>query len=298
MKEIAKTILRVFKELDVPLNPASRLFKQIDVYLDPKGILPQIIPPDHPLMPTAVEAERDLKQIGFALRQLLPIVPREEMRARLRRVVSDNVLPQDNPEQSAGRDAQCELFVAALCASARLDPVFDESPDIRCKLPGQTFGVAVKRIKSPSERFDEAFKKATRVGAGQIARSQLPGIIVADVSQSRNPTNWWVPMEVSDFQFNLAWRNAMDWFEDRFKPWLLERTRGKNVRGLILIDHIPRCLPKGEWCLELRAWPVNLWLRDHHKRRHSEFELFYTRFNSVISDGGGNPTASSGSSKA
>jgi len=108
----------------------------------------------------------------------------------LRRLVGDKVLPQDDPDQSPGRDAQCELFVAALCLKAGLKPVFNESPDVRCEMHNQIFGVAVKRIKAQPERFDRRFEQRMRQAARQIANSGLPGIIAADISQSLNPTNW------------------------------------------------------------------------------------------------------------
>jgi hypothetical protein len=284
MKSIAATILREFEGLGVKLDPASRLAKQINVYLDPKGTLPQIIDPAHPLLKTAVEAHRDLNQVAFALTQLLPVVPRDEMKKQLRRLVVDNVLPQDNPERSPGRDAQCELFVAALCVRARLDPVFDESPDLRCKLANQVFGVAIKRIKAPPERFVDRFKERMREAAEQVAKSQLPGIIVTDISQSLNPTNWWVPIEFSDSKFDYAWSVEMTQLKGKFEKPLLDWTRGKNVRGVILIDHILRCPPTGAWRMELRCSSISLC--PFNQRRRREFELFETQFARAISDPG------------
>jgi hypothetical protein len=284
MKNAAEIILRGFKEADVGIHPLSRLGRQIDVYLDAKGTLPQILEPDHELFQTAVEAKRDLSQIAFALTQLLPIVPKEELRKRLRLLVADNVLPQENPERSPGRDAQCELLVAALCARAGLHAVFNESPDIRCRLSNLTFGVAVKRIKSPPERFGDRFKEHVRKAADQIERSQLPGIIVADISQSLNPTNWRVPIEVSDAEFDAAWSTEKLRFKSRFETPLLEWTEGKNVRGVILIDTILRSDRTRGWFLELSGSSIHLCPFNERQRR--EFESFDARFRKAILDPG------------
>jgi hypothetical protein len=280
MKHIAEIILRGFKELDVILNRASRLGKQINVYLDPKGILPQIIEPDHDAFQTAVEAKRDLSQVAFSLTQLLPVIPKDEIRKRLRRLVSDNVLPQDNPERSPGRDAQFELLVAALCVRAQLDPVFDESPDLRCKLSDETFGLAVKRIKSPPERFDEGLQATIRKAADQIERSCLPGIIIIDVSQSLNPSNWRVPLEIADAQFDAVWGANKLGFKARFGSRLLKWTEGKHVLGVILIDTILRSHPTRGWLLELFGSSMDLC--PFNERRRRQFASFDSRFAQAI----------------
>jgi len=276
MQKRATFIIQTFQQLEVTLNPASRLAQQVDVFLDRKQILPRFIEPDHPLFQVAIEAHRDLSQITFSLNELLPFVPRKELKTRLRRLVQDNVLPQDSPTRSPGRDAQCELFVAALCAKAQLQPVFDESPDIRCILAKQALGVAVKRIKSPPEHFDDRFEQRMREAAEQVEKSGVPGIIVTDVSQSLNPTNWRIPIQVSDSEFDAAWRAEMVRLKTRFEKPLQEWTRGRNVRGVILIDHKIRCSPMKVWQMELYSSPLNLSVVNQRRRR--EFELFYDHF--------------------
>src|SRR5436189_5188364 len=102
MKKRAALILAAFNDLGVRLHPSSRIAQQLDTYLDPRGILPQFIEPDHQLFPTIVEAQRDLNQIAFALGQLMPVVPKEEIKLRLYRMVQEHVLPKDNPTKSPG----------------------------------------------------------------------------------------------------------------------------------------------------------------------------------------------------
>jgi hypothetical protein len=272
--------MRTYEQFGVPLNRCSRLGKQIDVYLDEKGTLPQVLEPEHELFDTAVEANRDLNQIAFALMQLAPRIPREEMGARLRKLLVDNVLPQDDPDHSPGRDAQCELFVAGLCVKAGFEPVFNESPDIRCNLASQTIGVAVKRIKAPPERFNRRFEQRVREASRQIVNSGLPGVIVADISRSFNPTNWRVPLEVSDSKFDFAWGADTNRLIDRYTPQLLEWTRAKPVRGIILIDHVVRCHQTEGWRMELSGRSLNLC--PFNERRRREFQEFDRRFMGAV----------------
>jgi hypothetical protein len=280
MVNFAKIILRGFEETGVKLPTTSRLARQIDAYLDPKGKLPQILEPDHALFQTAVEAKRDLPQVAFALRQLLPVIPREELKKRLNSLIDDKVLPQENPERSPGRDAQLELFVAALCMRARLDPVFDESPDIRCKLAGQSVGVAVKRIKSTPKRFAHSLKDHVRKAAAQIEKSGLPGIITADISQSLNPTNWRVPQEMSDASFDSACNARVRSFRSQFERQLPDWTEGKGVLGVIFIDSILRSHGTRGWTFEL--FPSSMHLCPFNARRRRLFESFDAQFRRAV----------------
>jgi len=201
----------------------------------------------------------------------------------MHKVVGDSVLPQYNSENSPGRDVQCELFVGVLCARARLAPIFQE-PDLYCTLTNQTVGVAIKRLKAPPDLFDERFKERICNARDQIEKSMLPGVIVADVSQSLNPTGWRVPLEVSDSKFDAVWQTQRDRLKTRVESRLLEWTRGKSVRGVILLNHILRCRPTREWCMELFGSSINL--SAFNQRRRREFERFSTLFGNACCNPG------------
>ena len=282
MKNVIELIKSRLDELGFHLNPTSRLGKQINVYVDPKGTLPQILEPNHELFQTAVEGERDLKQVAYALKHLVGFPP-EELRKRLRLMVADAVLPQDSPQDSPGRDAQFELFVAAACVKGGLVTVFDEKPDLRCDFSGISLGVAIKRIKAPPETFENRLQQRVREAGRQIEESGIPGVIVADISQSLNPTNWRIPLEVNDARFDAAVRSNWKSFRSRFEHSLTVWTKGKPVRGIVLLDHVLRSLPNDVWRLELSFW--SKCLSPHNQRRRREFE----RFDTCISEALMNP---------
>jgi len=86
-----------------------------------EGTTPQFIPTDHPQFEIAREAVRDLLQLGFIFDELIPKYVPVDMKGRLKRVADDPALPQDNLQDSRGRDMQWELFVGAMCAKAGME---------------------------------------------------------------------------------------------------------------------------------------------------------------------------------
>ena len=275
MKRIAARVLRELAELGVRVDPSSRIAQQANSYLDPKGILPQIIEPDHCLFQTTLEAMRDLKQIAYILQRLRDAVPQGVLAARLKRLVEDNVLPQDTRGNSFGRDVQCELFVAALCQQARLFAELHESPDVRCRIGRQTLGLAVKRIKSV-DHFEERFEQHFRKAVVQIVESRLPGIVVVDISRSGNPANWRVPPNVSSEQLYCGVGSVMDRVEVRFRQHMLHWVKGSTVHGFILLDHHVRQDAIGGWGQDLICRCYNLCPYNRSKRKC--FEAFAASF--------------------
>src|SRR5262245_51039241 len=102
---------------------------------------------DDPDFPAALEAERDLQHLGFAFDQMHAHRDKPKFRALVKRLLKDSVLPQDNRENSPGRDAQFELYLAAICQKAGLLPVDCAEPDVTCTVEGAKFGIAAKRLK-------------------------------------------------------------------------------------------------------------------------------------------------------
>lgn len=98
--------------------------------------------------------------------------------------MNDSVLPQQDRENSPGRDAQFELYLAAICQNAGLLPVDYEEPDVTCTVEGTKFGIAAKRLKRLSQ-----IKNRIRKAADQIKNANLPGIIALDLSFARNQGN-------------------------------------------------------------------------------------------------------------
>jgi len=94
----------------------------------------------------ACEALRDFLPLAYTFDQLMPAVPADELRPRARALVKDNVLPTAGSQDTPGRDVQSELYFAAVCQAAGLQPALAE-PDIDVRQGGQRYGLAVKRLK-------------------------------------------------------------------------------------------------------------------------------------------------------
>jgi hypothetical protein len=191
------------------------------------------------------------------------------MKPLLRKVIADSALPKHDSHRSAGRDAQCELHVAAICEKAGMAPELAE-PDICCSVDGIRYGIAVKRVKSESQ-IEKHIRKASR----QIELAELPGHIAMDVSMAFNPQNQRV-VGVSDAELarahQLATRRFGDAWFGRMKQWV----RGRDVRSVILLDHFVRQHPVEGW--GLNSFTRFIPLSPDNQRRRREFDAFQRRF--------------------
>jgi hypothetical protein len=143
-----------------------------------------LIAPSDPEFELALEAERDMQLLGFVFEQPNPCSALPTFISLVRRMLEDSGLPQDSGAETPGRDAQFELFVAAVCQSAGLEPVGYEEPDVICSLDGVRYAIAAKRVKSLGS-LDKRVKKA----AEQIQRASLPGIIAVETCVLLNRNN-------------------------------------------------------------------------------------------------------------
>src|SRR6266852_6764371 len=109
--ENAAFVIAAVRALGIEPRPESRLMQMHRILTEAPGI----IQPDAPAFATALEAERDMQLLGFVFDQQNPHRDRSDFRSLVKRMLSDSVLPQDNREESKGRNSQFELFVAAIC---------------------------------------------------------------------------------------------------------------------------------------------------------------------------------------
>ena len=78
--------------------------------------------------PIALESMRDMQHLGFVFEQLRTQRTDPEFLAIVKRVLKDSALPQQDLEESPGRDKQFELYLAAICQNAGLLPVACTNP--------------------------------------------------------------------------------------------------------------------------------------------------------------------------
>ncbi len=271
--ETATFVLECIQARGINPDPASRITQMCRMLSTPDGSPTAIIKPtNRKSFAIAREALRDVRQLGFIFDYLLQESLGDAGDRRIRNMLHDSVLPQDDLTLSRGRDTQCELFVAAICEKAGLHPIFDESPDIRCKVRAEAIGIAVKRIKS-----DRKVRKNIREAAKQIRRSGIPGVICADVSFAYNQENKPVmePMTVQAYRrvHDEALRGKVDQFHRELNE---ELVRACGVCGLILHDHQIRLDPVDGW--ELDSMYMDISTSPHNQRRRRLFRAFCKQY--------------------
>ena len=151
-------------------------------------------------------------------------------------------------------------------------PEFVEPPDVVCQLGGNHYGLAVKRLQS-LDRFEERFSKCCK----QIENSKIPGYAVMDLSLAVNPGNRPISASIDDHDMHGL---TSKWCQETFVPkheWMKKTQRGREVRGLIILLHFIKYVPKeGIWGLYSYTWGYSL-SPDNQKRRR-EFSAFFNRF--------------------
>jgi hypothetical protein len=206
---------------------SSRLKRMHDLYHSGLGT----IEPDHPDYETALEGERDIQLLAFAFDQLAHAESTDAYRRLLKKLVSDSVLPQNDRDESPGRDAAFEIYVAAVCWAAKLLPVAFEEPDVTCSLDGNKYAFAAKRLKSVLK-----LRKRVSKAAKQINRTSLPGIVVLDVGLAFNPSNHRLGrMHDSVFAVEYQTNFRATWSEHDSE--IQEAIARANVLGIIVHDY-------------------------------------------------------------
>jgi hypothetical protein len=265
--ENAEFVIRSVKALGLEPNPTSRLMQMHQVLTGANGI----ITPDHPDFEAAVEAERDMQVFAFVFDQV-PAHPNDTGFHRLiRTALKDSLLPQDDRTRSKGRDAQFELFVAAVCQSSGMLPVVREEPDVTCVVQRIKFGIAAKRVKSVA-----SLEKRVRDAADQVRRTRLPGIIALDTCVALNRENQRITVPIPEEEFWRRYKQGVYHFIGEYHDRVQELVRGKGVLGLAIHDHQIRFQPNGEWTLE--SMTIHVSTARENQRRNREFATFARQY--------------------
>lgn len=265
--ENAAYVIEQLRELGFEANPGSRLMRMHKVWQRGPH---KFGTPDFWI---ALESDRDMLQLGFVLEQLGAYGDKTAFVEVVRRMLSDSVLSQHDRKRSPGRDAQFELYLAAVCQKAGMLPVGYEEPDVTCTVAGVSFGIAAKRIKS----LQQAGKRI-KEAADQIADHKRPGIIALDISIGFNRNNSPIisPLHnqmidtINDAQANQLFYKH----EHLIKKCCL----GRGVLGIVLFDFRTR-VKTNEWCQHRFAMWMDLFENVRDLRVYREF---YDRFIAVI----------------
>jgi len=172
LSEAANYVLDQFACFGLEVPEGSRIRRMYSAICNDDGSSRGLIAENDPNFDIAREALRDFSQLEFFFDQIRNDTRKPEHVSILKRIVSDSVLPQDDEQNSPGRDAQAEAFVFSVCKNTDMAPILEE-PDVTCQVKGKRFGVAVKRIKNLSRlttRLSEGADQIHRtVGLGSLA---------------------------------------------------------------------------------------------------------------------------------
>ena len=188
------------KSIGLQPHPESRLTRMHRVLSQHLGA----IAPDHADFEIALEAERDMQVLGFVFDNALGQPADSEFVRLAKNAIKDSLLPQDDRSLSKGRDAQFELFIAAVCQAAGMRPVVREEPDVTCLVNSTKFGIAAKRIKNIAN-----LEARINKGAQQIQDSRLPGFIALDTSIALNRDNQRISTPIHEQQFQVLHWSAL-----------------------------------------------------------------------------------------
>ncbi len=218
-----------------------------------------------------MEAERDMQLLAFFLQRRFARRDNPCFCEKVDLLLHDAVLPQDDRGESKGRNAQFELYTAAICENAGLVPVVFEEPDITCVVGGVKFGIAAKRIKHLQQ-----LRKRVKDAADQIARSNLSGIVAIDASLALNSDNQPMVSPLQNQMFAMSVRAMGDWFFREHQRDIEKSVRGKCVRGVLVFHSVVRHLPGTGWILNGMTFWHSTAEADYQSQKESD--SFYDSF--------------------
>lgn len=208
------------------------------------------IPFDHSEFPIALEAERDMQQLGFIFDQKGADRDNPTFMKLAADLMMDPALPQDNLERSPGRDAQFELYLAAICRNAGLLPVQHAEPDVSRVANNIVFSIAAKRIKS-AKRVKDHVEKA----ADQIEKSKNPGVIALELSVAWNRKNLPIVSRLQSQSHVLIAKAQGDQFFDEHAMDIFRLVNGKGVLAVVAFAFRIRLRPDNQWGLDgMTTW--------------------------------------------
>ena len=231
------------------------------------------VPFDDSEFSIALESIRDIQDLVFIFDELRVHRGDKNFVRVVKHLLNDSVLPQDDRRNSPGRDAQFELYLAAVCQRAGLAPVEFEEPDILCTVDGMTMAIAAKRLKSNTP---QALEKHVRKAANQIMLANHPGIVALDLSLAKNQENRPIVSSIeSQLHEMIADTRNRQFFaahEKDIKRWV----EGAEVRAVVVFDSRIRLRPSREWCVDATMCWLETTGEDQEADR--EFQAFYSKF--------------------
>jgi hypothetical protein len=212
-----------------------------------------------------------MQQLGFIFDHIQIQPDNPKFQKLVKELVLDGALPQNDLEHSPGRDAQFELYLAAVCQNAGMVPVDYSEPDVRCVAQELSFMIEGKRIKNESN-IRQRIKKA----AEQIEETKTPGIIALDMSFAWNRSNMPVISRVQMQLLPLILQLQSHQFFDKHAKDIYRWVEGKGVLAVVVFNFRIRLSMDNEWGLEgMMTWLDTSQGNDEAKQKYM---IFYEQF--------------------
>jgi hypothetical protein len=262
----ATWVIEQVRDLGLNPHPSSRLMRMC------RTLNRGFIPYEDKDFPIALESMRDMQHLGFVFNQLRTQRTNSEFRAIVKRVLKDSALPQQDLEESPGRDKQFELYLAAICHNAGMLPVDCAEPDVTCVAGGIEFCIAAKRLKS-----FKSLKQHIRTAAEQIAKRKRPGVIALDFSLVWNRKNAPVLSLLQGQLLPVIMQTRARQFFDEHRQDIHRLVADRRVLAVLTFDFATRVLPDGKsWGHEgMMSWEKTTPDQDRADR---ELDTFYEEF--------------------
>jgi hypothetical protein len=261
----AKYVIEQFTALGIEVKAGSRIMEMHDL------MQREHIPFEDENFMIALQAMKDLVELGFIFDQLNGAGNKDQFRKICKLMLMDSALPQNDRINSQGRDSQFELYLAAICQKAGMRPVDYEEPDVTCHVDGEKFCIAAKRIKTDTQARGR-INKAAR----QIKKAGLPGIIALDMSIAWNKKNIPITSQLQNRVYNQMFDVEAAKFLAKHVPWLGKNGISDKVLGIVIFKFSVHVVD-GKWSPRRNA----MWHEFRKSGPDSLFNRFFERFNSV-----------------
>lgn len=209
-------------------------------------------------------AVRDVQEMRFILQTLAQELFQPPFRSVFELVRGDSVVPSGAERDTAGRDAQFELLVAAVFKNGGMVVNRPDcgTADWCVSTPAMRWVAECKRIKNLSH-----LENHVRKAAGQIHSCELRGMMILDVSLAFTPDrpSGQLDQAVPDHVIDRARRRRDGVFMPRYIPRIQEWCNGSTA-GLVLLRET-LLMPAARLPTGLRPWgAVDVWTAIHLRR--------------------------------
>jgi hypothetical protein len=253
-REMAETLsewLRTHPQLGV--SAENRLSRQCRLIVETGGIVQD----SHPQWRIFMQSLKDVQEYWFVIEILKERLVEPPFLDRLARSLKDPIHPVYSGASTPGRNAQFELFLAAIATRAGLavGQLDDAGADWILSLSAKHWSLEAKRIKSPS-KMEKRFREA----ANQIVKSRIGGVIAMDISLVGNPNCKPLARFRTNTEISTAHAARMDAFIREYQQPMRRWIGPANVGFVLLHDFVIR--PALATAPKLEPWGlIELWAK-------------------------------------